>query len=274
MSKVVLVTGASKGIGRAIVDVLCSSGDDIKVLGIARSVDDLEALKTKHQGKFDYLCADITDTAAIVGYVKKINKDYGSLDAVIANAGVLAPVQSVARADVMQWKQLFDVNFFSIVSLVSELLPSLKKSSQGDVILVSSGASVKPYVCDKHHNRFAKEITTNNQKQYAWGAYGASKAALNQFAQTLALEEPQIKTVALAPGVVNTQMQDAIRDELGPPNMTPEALKRFTDLREKNELLEPEIPATIYANLALHGIPATINGKYLRYNDELLKEYR
>ncbi|CUS24915.1 LAQU0S21e01310g1_1 [Lachancea quebecensis] len=254
MSKVILVTGASKGIGRAIVDVLCNSEQDVKVLGIARSVDDLEALKTKYQEKFDYLCADITDTVAISNYVKKIHKEYGSVDAVIANAGVLAPVQSVARADIMQWKQLFDVNFFSIVSLVSELLPSLKKSNQGDVILVSSGASAKPY--------------------YAWGAYGASKAALNHFAQTVALEEPQIKTVAVAPGVVNTQMQDAIRDELGPSNMTPEALKRFTDLREKNQLLEPEIPATIYANLALHGIPTTINGKYLRYSDELLKNYR
>lgn len=56
-------------------------------------------------------------------------------------------------------------------------------------------------------------------------------------------------------------------------NMTEEAHKRFTDLKANHELLEPSVPATIYANLALRGISKEINGKYLRYNDPLLETY-
>jgi len=55
--------------------------------------------------------------------------------------------------------------------------------------------------------------------------------------------------------------------------MTPEALKRFTDLKSNNELLDPSVPATIYANLSQRGFNKDINGKYLRYNDPLLESY-
>lgn len=56
-------------------------------------------------------------------------------------------------------------------------------------------------------------------------------------------------------------------------NMTPEALKRFTDLKSNNELLDPSVPGTIYANLSQRGFSKEINGKYLRYNDPLLESY-
>jgi hypothetical protein len=55
--------------------------------------------------------------------------------------------------------------------------------------------------------------------------------------------------------------------------MTEEAHKRFTDLKRNQELLDPSVPATIYANIAIKGIKDEINGKYLRYNDQLLEEY-
>lgn len=107
--------------------------------------------------------------------------------------------------------------------------------------------------------------------QYGWGAYGASKAAINQFAVQLAGEEPAVSVVAVAPGVVDTQMQQDIRDKFG-ANMTSEALKRFIDLKVNHELLDPVVPATIYANLAVRGFQY-LSGKYLRYNDELLAAY-
>lgn len=55
--------------------------------------------------------------------------------------------------------------------------------------------------------------------------------------------------------------------------MTPEGLKRFTDLKSNNELLDPSVPGTIFANLAQRGFSKEINGKYLRYNDPLLESY-
>ncbi|SCU94519.1 LAFA_0F22298g1_1 [Lachancea sp. 'fantastica'] len=250
MSKTVVVTGASKGIGKAIVENLFKADENVKVIGIARSLDELKEMQTRFGPRFEYVCADVTDETALREFfIRKAP----TIDVVIANAGVLSPVQSVADANVSQWKQLFDVNFFSVVSLVTQLLPKLRSSTQGDIIFVSSGASVKPY--------------------YAWDAYGASKAALNHFAMSIASEESNVRAVAVAPGVVDTQMQSDIRDTLGPANMTPESLKRFTDLHKTGDLLNPNVPASVYANLALKGIPTGINGKYLRYNDALLADF-
>lgn len=109
--------------------------------------------------------------------------------------------------------------------------------------------------------------------QYGWGAYGASKVSINHFSQTIAAEEPCVRSISVAPGVVDTQMQTDIREKFGPKYMTTESLKRFIDLKSNNELLDPTIPASIYANLALKGIDKKINGKYLRYNDDLLAKY-
>lgn len=97
---------------------------------------------------------------------------------------------------------------------------------------------------------------------------------MNHFAQTIATEEKGVKTVSVAPGVVDTQMQIDIREKFGPESMTVDALKRFTDLKDNNQLLNADIPGTIYANLALKGIRDDINGKYLRYSDPLLEEYK
>ncbi|GME83715.1 unnamed protein product [Ambrosiozyma monospora] len=120
-------------------------------------------------------------------------------------------------------------------------------------IFVSSGASVNP--------------------ADAWSAYGASKAALNLFCTSLNKEEgDKIKTISVAPGVVDTEMQVDIREKFG-SSMKPEALKRFTDLHEKGQLLPPTVPGSIYANLALKGIPDGLSGQYIRYNNELLAQF-
>lgn len=249
MSKVVLVTGVSRGIGRAIVDELLKPGNDAVVYGIARSEEPLKELKATYPDTFSYVTGDINDPSSLEKLVHDAVKVHGKIDSVIANAGVLDPVQDVNHLDANAWKKLFNVNFFSIVSLASIAMPHLSKA-HGSLILVSSGASVKSY--------------------YGWGAYGASKAAVNHFAMTVAQESSTVKAIAVAPGVVDTQMQVDIRDVFGPNSMPPEALKRFTDLKKNNELLHPSVPAAVYARLALKGIPNTLNGVYVRYNDERL----
>lgn len=221
-------------------------------MAVARSDGPLTNLKIKYgEERVATITGDVADPALPKQIIDYAIEKYGKIDSIIANAGVLEPVDRIERADLESWRKLFDINFFSIVQLVSLALPFLKQS-KGNVILVSSGASTKGY--------------------YGWGAYGASKAALNHFATQLAAEEEEINVVAVAPGVVDTGMQSDIRDKFG-KNMTPEALKRFTDLKQNHELLEPVVPATVYANLALKGIKREINGKYLRYNDDLLREY-
>ena len=88
----------------------------------------------------------------------------------------------------------------------------------------------------------------------------------------IASEEPsdKVRTVCIAPGVVDTQMQKDIRETLGPQGMKPEALERFTQLYKTSSLLDPKVPATVLAQLALKGIPDALNGQYLRYNDDRL----
>ncbi|QEU62765.1 hypothetical protein KDRO_F06960 [Kluyveromyces lactis] len=146
MSKVFLVTGVSRGIGSSIVEKLCSIDTTKIVVGIARSKDKLEELKAQYSGKFDYICGDVSDEETITEAVNFIESKYKRLDGIVANAGVLDPVEDVNNIHISKWKQLFDINFFSVVSLVSHALPLLKQSN-GNIVLVSSGASTKSYVC-------------------------------------------------------------------------------------------------------------------------------
>ncbi|AAS51397.1 ACR171Cp [Eremothecium gossypii ATCC 10895] len=249
MPRLIIVTGVSRGIGRSVVEKVCRQPDTV-VLGVARSEAALQELRATYGEQFEYVVGDVASEDAQDALVARATA-YGRIDAVVANAGVLEPVQDVNHIDVAAWRRLYEVNFFSVVGLVGRALPLLKKAG-GSVVFVSSGASTKAYS--------------------AWGAYGSSKAALNHFAMTLAAEEPAVRAVAVAPGVVDTQMQNDIRDKFG-HRMAPEALRRFTELKKNSELLDPQIPATIFANLALRGIPDCANGKYLRYNDDILAAY-
>lgn len=248
-----IITGASAGIGNSIARHILDSSSSTKVLLTARSEAPLKQISEKYgEERVSYLIGDIADENLSSALVSKAIEKFGAINSIIANAGVLEPVESVQNVTIKQWKKLFDVNYFSVVDLVSKAIPHLKKTN-GNVILVSSGASTK--------------------STYGWAAYGASKAAINHFAICVAAEVPEIKTVAVAPGVVDTKMQNDIRDIHG-KSMTSEALQRFLDLKKNNQLLDPDYVAKIYGNLALNGISKELNGQYVRYNDDKLKSYR
>ncbi|QPG74967.1 hypothetical protein FOA43_002306 [Brettanomyces nanus] len=173
--------------------------------------------------------------------------NFGRIDSLVLNAGRLDPIGHISNLDNDEVKNLFDINFFSAIELVKQALPHLKDTANksnrsSSCIFVSSGASTKPYD--------------------GWMAYGASKAALNHLCLDLSVEEaPLIRSIAVAPGVVDTSMQVYIRDA-GREKMKPEALKRFTDMHKNGELLPPEVPGNVYAELALNGIPDNLNGKF------------
>lgn len=248
----VLVTGVSRGIGKSIVETIIKLDDEIIVYGIARSEPPLKELKRKYGGRFFYVVGDITDDSVLKQLVGTAVEGHGKIDSLIANAGVLEPVQNVNDIVASEWKQLFNINFFSIVSLVSIALPYLKKT-HGNILFVSSDASDTYFNC--------------------WGAYGSSKAALNHFAMTIANEEKDVKALAVAPGIVDTQMQVEIRENFGPKSMSEQSLKLFTGLKEDNQLLDSSVPATVYAKLAVKGIPDAINGQYLSFDDKSLQDF-
>ncbi|KAF6063318.1 short chain dehydrogenase family protein [Candida albicans] len=248
MSHVSIVTGASRGIGKAIAEILLKTPSS-KVVIVARSQAPLESFQKQHgSDRVAFVAGDITDPATSKTAVETAISKFGQLNAVIANACV-GPIENTS---VDQLKQLYDINVFSVVELIKHSLPHLKKTN-GKVIGVSSIAA----------------FTAFN----GWYAYGSSKAALNHLMYSLASEEKEIQAIAVAPGVVDTEMQNDIREKFG-KNMKEEALQQFVDLHKNEKLVSPEEPGTVYANLALKGWSEDLNGKYLDFDDALLKDYQ
>ncbi len=237
-----LVTGTSSGIGLEIAKYLVSQG--AMVVGVSRRQSPLE-----HE-RFRSLSGDVSDPKLRNQIVSALG---GQLDGVVFNAGVLEAVTTLAAADADAWRQVFDINLFSIVGMLPDLIPLLRKS-HGRAIFVSSGASTSAY--------------------QAWGAYGASKAALNHLSMTLAKEEPDIISVAVAPGVVGTEMQKRIRETYAASgHMKKEEAEKFHSLHQNKQLVNPEDSGRLYGNLVMKA-SADLSGKYLRYySDELLKPY-
>ncbi|EMG46930.1 Oxidoreductase, putative [Candida maltosa Xu316] len=252
MSHVSIVTGASR-IGKAIAEILLQSAPTTKIVVIARTEPPLKALEEKYgSDRVGVVTGDITDALVSKKAVDLAVSKFGQLNSIIANAGVLEPVGTIDSTSVDDWKRLYDINLFSIVELIKQSLPHLKKTT-GRVIAVSSGAATKAYS--------------------GWYAYGSSKAALNHLILSLATDEKDIRAISIAPGVVDTEMQNDIRGKHG-KNMSPEGLQRFIDLHKNKQLVAPEEPGTVYAKLALNGWSDDLNGKFLRYNDEVLKDYQ
>jgi NAD(P)-dependent dehydrogenase (short-subunit alcohol dehydrogenase family) len=105
-----------------------------------------------------------------------------------------------------------------------------------------------------------------------WSAYCVAKAGLTHLTRLLAAEEPEIITVALRPGVVDTAMQTLIRSE-GAKAMAAEKWASFRELKETGQLLDPSIPAGKIAWLALQA-PAALSGSFLDYDDPRIEDKR
>ena len=119
-------------------------------------------------------------------------------------------------------------------------MPALRKS-KGCIVLTSSGAAAHAYS--------------------TWGAYGASKAAMNSLGRTIAVEEQDVTTLSIAPGVVNTDMQRELRD-VHSSSMDEKDAKRFHDLHKEDKLLKPEQPGNVMARLVLNP-PKELTGEFL-----------
>jgi len=204
--------------------------------------------------------ADLSNANGSVQAVKSAIDTYGRLDGLVVNHAVLDPVERIVPPEVEEedilggvnrWKQAFDVNFFSVVGLLKAAVPHLRKTS-GRVIFVSSGASTTVYP--------------------AWGAYSATKAAMNSLCRTLAYEEPTITSIAIQPGVVDTDMQREIRDRHGEA-MGEESHKKFTGLHIAGKLLRPDQPGAVIANLVVRG-ERELSGKYISWDANELRDYQ
>lgn len=248
-SKVVIVTGASRGIGLATAKHLLRSSH--KVVLVSRSQQALEELKKQYPSQVEYLAADLTDFDNAPKVTELAKKSFGRLDGLIINHGVLSPMKKIADSNVQEWKGLFDANFFSAIALLKEAIPLLRES-KGRVVFTSSGAATGGYV--------------------SWGPYGSSKAGLNSLARHLAGEEPLISSISISPGRCDTPMQAELREH-GKGVMADAVHKEFVKAFEEGKLVNPEDPARVFANFATAG-SLDLSGQYLKWDSPELAPYR
>ncbi|KAG8865223.1 hypothetical protein FRB96_000113 [Tulasnella sp. 330] len=249
---VVLVTGASRGIGLAVTRILLSNFS-ADVVAFQRTVSpELKKLKESNDRALTIFEGDVTSATATENAVETALSTYGSLSALVLNAGTLHPLGRIDTPNLVdEWKSLFDVNFFSLVQTIQMALPHLRKIG-GRVVFVSSGAATGGSA--------------------GWGAYSASKAAMNSLCRTLAAEEPDIVAVALRPGAVDTEMQSTIR-AIGAAHMSPKDLAKFTGLYETGTLVKPEDSGHVIAALAVNA-GKDLTGKFVSWDEEAMAPFR
>ncbi len=189
-ARVVLVTGASRGIGRAAAKALGATGAHVILL--ARTVGGLEELDDEIReagGSATLVPLNLKDFAALDRLGASIFERWGKLDGLFANAGVLGVLTPLGHLDPEVFQELLDINITANWRLIRSLDPVLRRSAAGRALFVTSGAARK-------HVPF-------------WGGYAMSKAALESLALTYAAEceGTNIKVNLLNPGPVRTAMR-------------------------------------------------------------------
>ena len=190
-SKVVVITGASRGIGAAAAKVFAAAGAQVALL--ARSRDAVDRLAGEIGPQALALGCDVADAQAVQAAVGAVVARWGRLDVLINNAGVIDPIARLSEADPDAWGRAIDINLKGVFHGIRAAVPVMRGQGRGTVITVSSGAATNPLE--------------------GWSAYCSSKAGALMLTRALHLEEGGhgIRALGLSPGTVATEMQVKIR---------------------------------------------------------------
>lgn len=180
-----LVTGASRGIGRALAEALARRGASVGLM--ARSEEELEELAARLPGTHHVLVADAGDREAVEAAVRRFVEAAGGLELVVANAGV-ADYGPFRDMTVEAVERMTRINWLGTVYLVAPVLPGMLERSEGHIVIVSSGAG---------HRSFPQAA-----------AYGATKAAQRMFGEALRHElgGTGISLTMVYPGEIATDL--------------------------------------------------------------------
>ena len=242
---VVIVTGASRGVGAATARWLAKAGAAVTL--VARSEKMLEKVSEDVRrlgGNPLRIRANVADPVGCRKVVEMTLDKFAKIDALVNNAGIVQPIATIAQADPDSWRYNLEVNLLGPFYLIHNAVSELRKQ-KGRVVNVSSGAA-----------NLALETVS---------AYCTAKAALNHFTRVLAEEEPTLTAMTVRPGVVDTDMQSYIR-EAGRNVMSDEQIDYYQNLKNSRVLEPPEVPARSIAWLALFA-PREYSGRFLDYDD-------
>jgi len=209
--RIALVTGASRGIGRATALALARAG--AHVVAVARTVGGLEELDDEIRavgGSATLVPLDLKDAPGIARLAAALAERYHRLDVLVGNAGMLGPLSPLDHVEPKAWTEVLAVNLTANWHLIRSMNALLKQSTAARVVFVTSGIAAHP-------------------RAY-WGPYAVSKAALETLARTYAAETAStaIRVNLFNPGATRTRMRaDAM------PGEDPGGLKTTAPVAEK-----------------------------------------
>lgn len=188
MNKVVLVTGATSGIGAATAKRFAQEGASVVLVG--RSETKGKALEEQicaDDGSAKFVRCDVSVEAEVVELAKQVAEIYGKLDVLFNNAGVMLPSMEIERMPVDEWRSTFDINITGMF-LVTRYLKPLIVKAKGCIINNGSIAGLQHYAAGRSY------------------AYSASKAAVIQFSHQMAKNygEEGVRVNCICPGIIDT----------------------------------------------------------------------
>lgn len=189
--KVVMITGASRGIGEAAARIFAEAG--ARVVLLARGRDRIAEIAGEIGESALAIPCDISRYWEVETAVRSTVETFGRLDVLIGNAGVLQPIDHLETADPEGWGHVIDVNLKGVFHGVRAAMPVMLAAGGGTILNVSSGAAHAPLE--------------------AWSAYCASKAGAAMVTRSAHLEgaDRGLRVMGLSPGTVATQMQRDIK---------------------------------------------------------------
>jgi NADP-dependent 3-hydroxy acid dehydrogenase YdfG len=213
-SKVILITGASSGIGEGAARLLAAQGHRL-VIG-ARRTDRLVELTESLQsagGIVRYRELDVTSSEDVAAFARFALDTFGRIDVLVNNAGVM-PLSPLNALKVTEWNRMIDVNIRGVLHGIAAVLPAMEQQGQGQIINISSigGLSVTPTAA----------------------VYCATKFAVRAISDGLRQETDKVRVTVICPGVVESELADSISDDTARSAMqefrriaiTPDAIAR------------------------------------------------
>ncbi|MBK5203535.1 MAG: SDR family oxidoreductase [Prolixibacteraceae bacterium] len=185
MTKIVLITGATSGIGKATALLLAKNGYRLILTG--RRKERLEELKKEISGEICTLCFDVTKSVEVENALKSLPSEWKNIDVLINNAGKAIGIDELASGDITEWGKMIDTNIKGLLYVTRLILPGMKERKSGHIINLSSIAGKETYP--------------------GGSIYCATKHAVNAISDSMRVEllPYSIKVSTISPGAVETE---------------------------------------------------------------------
>jgi 3-oxoacyl-[acyl-carrier protein] reductase len=186
--KVTIITGGSRGIGKAIAKRFLQEGSRVCIAARSKTEIDSTVKDLQQAGRLTGIPTDVSKWEAVQNLVERTITQYGSLDILVNAAGVQGPIGPLLEVDIREWTDNIHQNLIGTVQCCKAVLPVMMGRKQGKIINFSGGGATSP--------------------RPNFSAYACSKVAIVRFTETLAMEVKDygIDVNAIAPGAVNTRM--------------------------------------------------------------------